>query len=229
MCDSLGLQTSCPKERSLREAAFWSLSRAAIALEQSPSSKRRRVTDSEARVGNGLSSVNAQQGHERQEADVLADHASRAVAHANSNRPRMEAVAECPDPLVRAIEDAQGPGSEPLLRSGKIGACSLAGVAIIETAPATARIVGPRYGARTATCVNVAKMFGALPAPRYPAWPPAPDVQVRGSGDLGEEDRGLRAIADFLKSDGSGDANFRVVTVGHGGRAAGGAAFAGQQ
>src|ERR1700722_17109638 len=179
MCDSPGLPNKLPpNERSLREAASSS-----FPVRQSPSSNRRQVTYLEARVCNGLSSVNAQQGHERQEADVLADHAGRAVAHADSNRPRMEAVAESPDPLVRAIEDAHGPGSAPLLRSGKIGACSLAGVAIIETAPATARVVGPKLGARTAALVNVAKTWGLL-APLDPAGPSALDPKIRGSGDL---------------------------------------------
>ena len=134
--------------------------------------------------------MNAQQGHERQEADVLADHAGRAVAHARSNRPRMEAVAESPDPLVRAVEDADGPGAAGLRRSSKIGACSLAGVAIIPTSPATARVVRPKYGARTAALVNVAITFGALLAPLDPAGTPAPDPKIWSSGDLGEEDRG---------------------------------------
>src|SRR3984957_8207368 len=161
MCDSPGLPNKLPpNERSLREAASSS-----FPVRQSPSSNRRQVTYLEARVCNGLSSVNARQGHERQEADVLVDHAGRAVAHASSNRPRMEAVAESPDPLVRAIEDADGPGAAGLRRSGKIGACSLAGVAIIPTSPATARVVGPKHGARTAALVNVAITFGALLAP----------------------------------------------------------------
>src|SRR5580704_991601 len=186
MCDPSTIAKKLPpKERSLREAASWSFSRQAIA-----SSNRRQVTFLEARVCNGLSSVNAQQGHERQEADVLADHAGRAVAHASSNRPRMEAVAESPDPLVRAIEDAEGPGSVPLSSSGKIGACSLAGVAIIPTAPATAWVVGPKHGARTAAMVNVAITCRALLAPLDPAWPPAPDPKIRAAGNLGEEERG---------------------------------------
>src|SRR5580700_4387455 len=138
----------------------------------------------------------------------------------------MEAVAESPDPLVRAIEDAHGPVSEPLRSSEKIGACSLAGVAIIETAPATARVVGPKHGARTAALVNVA--ITCLLAPLDPAWPPAPDPKIRAAGDLGEEDRGRSAIGDFVNTDGSGNANFRVVTVGHSGLAAGDLAFAGK-
>jgi len=154
--------------------------------------------------------VNGQQGRERQEADVLAEHVGRAVAHATSNGSRMEAIAESPGPFVRAIDDADGrvvPGAKSRRSSGKIGASSLAGVAIIPTSPATARVArlpSASRAATTALLVNVAKTCGALFAPLDPAGTPAPDPKIRGSGDLGEEDRGLRAIGDFLKTDLSG-------------------------
>jgi hypothetical protein len=175
--------------------------------------------------------VNGTQGHERQEADVLADHAGRAVAHANSTRPRMEAPAESPGPLVRAIDDADGhvvSGAPGLTSSGKIGACSLAVVAIIERCPGTARVASRPAGIRVVTAaalVNVAITCGALPAPRYPAWPPAPDPKIRAAGDLGVEDRGRSAIGDALNTDGSAliwDVSVFISTVGHGGRVAGG-------
>ena len=151
--------------------------------------------------------MNGQQGRERQEADVLAEHVGRAVAHATSNRPWMEAIAESPGPFVRAIDDADGrvvTGAKGRRSSGKIGASSLAGVAIIPTSPATARVAGLPSGSRAATTallVKVAIACGALPAPLDPAGTVAPDPKIRGSGDLGEEDRGLRAIGDVLNTD----------------------------
>jgi hypothetical protein len=179
--------------------------------------------------------VNGQQGRERQEADVLADHAGRAVAHATSNRPRMEAIAESPGPFVRAIDDADGrvvSGAKGRRGSGKIGASSLAGVAIIPTSPATARVAGLPSASRAATTallVNVAITCGALLAPLDPARTPAPDPKIRGSGDLGEEDRGLRAIGDSLNTDLSGliwdifegRSVAKPIPGGHGGHAAG--------
>src|ERR1700722_15813706 len=147
----------------------------------------------------------------------------------------MEAIAECPGPLVRAIDDADGrvvSGAKGRRRSGKIGTASLAGVAIIPTSPATTRVAGLPSGSRAATTaflVKVAKTCGALLAPLDPAGTPAPDPKIRGSGDLGEEDRGLRAIGDFLKTDLSGliwdifeeRSVAKPIPGGHGGHAAG--------
>jgi len=102
-------------------------------------------SDSLERVRNALVSFVGQQGAERQETDVLADHAGRAVAHGNSGHSGMEAVSVVPLPLVCAIDDAGDAirSVRSKVGSRKTGPSHIL-LAIIQTGPAAARVAGPK-------------------------------------------------------------------------------------
>src|SRR5580704_3374797 len=153
---------------------------------------------SKLRIRDGLVRTVGRQGAEHHNADVFADHSGRSVAHANSGRPRMEAVRVVPSPLVRAIDNADSEGARCIVGTGKIGALNIV-IGIVPTSPATARVAdGVRRAWWIAANLVDQAILGLLTAP-HPA--PSLDPKIRTAGKLAGEDRRLRAVSDLVDRD----------------------------